>query len=160
VDNDNGFLYIEALLHPWVEGNLSGWMMFLMCSWILFMKEGIFFCFGVKGCADICQMHLVHNFCLTVFSFCFNVLCIGESWLLKSPTIILWGSMCILSFSKVSFMNVGGLCLQHWCSEFESSSWWIFPLRSIRYPSHLSIIFYWKSILFAIRIWNSSHFIT
>jgi hypothetical protein len=28
---------------------------------------------------------------------------------LKSPTLIVWGSMCVFSFSKVSFMNVGTL---------------------------------------------------
>ena len=27
--------------------------------------------------------------------------------MLKSPTIIVWGSMCALSFSKISFMNLG-----------------------------------------------------
>jgi hypothetical protein len=27
----------------------------------------------------------------------------------KSPTLILWGSTCILNFNKVSFANVGAL---------------------------------------------------
>ena len=40
-------------------------------------------------------------------SFCFNVLSFGEIGVLKSPTIIVLGSMCVLSFSKVSFMNIG-----------------------------------------------------
>jgi hypothetical protein len=34
---------------------------------------------------------------------------IGKSGVLKAPTIIVWGSMCVLSFSKVSFMNLGAL---------------------------------------------------
>jgi hypothetical protein len=46
---------------------------------------------------------------VSLFSFCFNYLSIGESGLLKSLTIIVRGSMCILSFSKVSFMNLGAL---------------------------------------------------
>jgi hypothetical protein len=46
---------------------------------------------------------------VTLFSFCFDDLSITESVVLKSPTIILWGVKCALSFSKVSFMNVGAL---------------------------------------------------
>jgi hypothetical protein len=34
---------------------------------------------------------------------------IAESGVLKSPTITVWGEMCALSFSKVSFMNVAAL---------------------------------------------------
>ena len=49
------------------------------------------------------------SFTVSLFSFCFNDLSIGESGVLKSPTIIVWGSMCVLSFSKVSFMNLGAL---------------------------------------------------
>ena len=48
---------------------------------------------------------------MSLFSFCFNDLSIGESGVLKSPTIIVWGSMYVLSFSKVSFMNVSVLGL-------------------------------------------------
>jgi hypothetical protein len=44
---------------------------------------------------------------VSLFCFCFHVLSIAESEVLKSPTIILWVGMCTLSFSKVSFMNVG-----------------------------------------------------
>ena len=44
---------------------------------------------------------------MSLFSFCFNDLSIGESGVLKSPTIIVWGSMCVLGFSKVPFMNFG-----------------------------------------------------
>jgi hypothetical protein len=40
------------------------------------------------------------------FSFCFHDLSIAESGMLKTPTIIVWGVMCALRFSKVSFMNV------------------------------------------------------
>ena len=46
---------------------------------------------------------------MSLFSFCFNDLYIGESGVLKSPTIIVWDSMCVLSFSKVSFINLGAL---------------------------------------------------
>jgi ABC-type branched-subunit amino acid transport system permease subunit len=47
------------------------------------------------------------SFTVSLFSFCLNDLSIGESGVLKSSTLIVWGSMCVLSFSKVSFMNVG-----------------------------------------------------
>ena len=49
------------------------------------------------------------SFTVSLFSFCFHDLSIAESGVLKSPTIIVWGVMCALSFSKVSFMNVGAL---------------------------------------------------
>ena len=54
------------------------------------------------------------SFIVSLFSFYFNV-SIGESGVLKSPTIIVWDSMCVLSFSKVSFMNVVPLHLGHRC---------------------------------------------
>jgi hypothetical protein len=44
-----------------------------------------------------------------LFSFCFQDLSIDDSGGLESPTIIVWGTMCALSFSKVPFMNVGAL---------------------------------------------------
>ena len=46
---------------------------------------------------------------MSLFSFCFNDLSIGESGVMKSSTIIMWVSMCVLGFSKVSFMNLGAL---------------------------------------------------
>jgi hypothetical protein len=49
------------------------------------------------------------SFTVSLFSFSFHYLSIAESGKMKSPTIIVWGAMCALSFSKVSFMNVGAL---------------------------------------------------
>jgi hypothetical protein len=46
---------------------------------------------------------------VSLFSFCFHDLSIAENEVPKFPTIIVWGVMCALSFSKVSFMNVGAL---------------------------------------------------
>jgi ABC-type branched-subunit amino acid transport system permease subunit len=46
---------------------------------------------------------------VSLFSFCFNDLYIGESGVLKYSTTVVWGSMCVLSFSKVSFMNLGAV---------------------------------------------------
>ena len=46
---------------------------------------------------------------LSLFSFCFPDRSIEESAVLKSPTVIVLGAMCALSFSKVSFMNKGAL---------------------------------------------------
>ena len=49
---------------------------------------------------------------MILFSFCFYDLSIAESGVLKSPTIFVWGAMCALSFSKVSFMNVSALAFE------------------------------------------------
>jgi hypothetical protein len=46
---------------------------------------------------------------MALFSFYFHDLAIAKSGVLKSPTVIVWGVMYALSFSKVSFMNVGAL---------------------------------------------------
>jgi hypothetical protein len=54
---------------------------------------------------------------------------------LKSPTTIVWFSMCDLSFSKVSFKNVGAFAFGPLMSRIETSSWWIFPLMSMKCPS-------------------------
>ena len=48
---------------------------------------------------------------MSQFSFCFSDLSIGENGVLKTSNIIVGDSMCILSFSKVSFMSVGVLAL-------------------------------------------------
>ena len=52
------------------------------------------------------------SFNVSVFNFCFHDLSIADSRVLKSPTIIVWCAMCALSFSKVSFMNVGTLAFR------------------------------------------------
>ena len=44
-----------------------------------------------------------------LLGFCLVDLSIGESRLLKSSTISVWGLMCDLSFSNVSFTYVGVL---------------------------------------------------
>ena len=62
------------------------------------------------------------SFTVSLFRFCFHDLSIAESWVLKSPTIIVWGVMYALSFSKVSFMNVAALAFGAEMSRIESSS--------------------------------------
>jgi hypothetical protein len=47
-----------------------------------------------------------------VFNLGFHDLSIDESVVLNTPTIILLGAMYPLSFSKVSFMNVGSLAFE------------------------------------------------
>ena len=50
------------------------------------------------------------SFCLSLLSFWLVDLSSGDSEVLKSPTIIsVWGLMCDLSFSNVSFAYVGAL---------------------------------------------------
>jgi hypothetical protein len=46
---------------------------------------------------------------------------IDESGVLKTPTIIVCGKMCTLSFSKLSVMNVDALAFGAF--RIESSSW-------------------------------------
>ena len=60
--------------------------------------------------------------------------------MLKTPTIIVWGVMCALRFSKVSFMNVGALAFGAYMFRIESSSWQMFPLTNMKCPS-LSFFF-------------------
>ena len=46
---------------------------------------------------------------ISLLSFCLVDLSIGEHGVLKSPTISVWGLICDLSFSNVSFTYVGAL---------------------------------------------------
>ena len=46
---------------------------------------------------------------MSLFSFYFPDQSIEESGVLESSIIIVLGAMCVLSFSKVSFMNEGAL---------------------------------------------------
>jgi hypothetical protein len=46
---------------------------------------------------------------------------------LKSSIIFVWCSMCVLSFSKVSFINVGALAFRTQMFRVETFSWWNFP---------------------------------
>ena len=60
---------------------------------------------------------------LTSFlSICLIDLTIGESGVLKSPTISVWGLMCDLSFSNVSFTYVGALVVGSEMFRIETSS--------------------------------------
>jgi hypothetical protein len=70
-----------------------------------------------------------------VFLFSFHDLSNAESGVLKSPTIIVWGVMCALSLSKVSFMNVDALAFGVEMVRIQSSSWWTFPLTSMKCSS-------------------------
>ena len=51
------------------------------------------------------------SFTVSLFNFCFHNLSIAERKVLKFPNIIVWGAMCAVNFSKVSFMNVDALAL-------------------------------------------------
>ena len=46
------------------------------------------------------------TFIISLFSSCPDDPSVDESGVLKSPTINVWGLMCALSFSNVSFTNV------------------------------------------------------
>ena len=47
---------------------------------------------------------------MSLFSFCFDDVSIGESGVLKFLTIIVWGSMCVSSFSSF-FYECGCPCI-------------------------------------------------
>ena len=49
---------------------------------------------------------------LFLLHFCLADLCSGESAVLKSPTISMWGLICDLSVSDVPFINVGTLVFE------------------------------------------------
>ena len=110
----------------------------------------------IKCSMNICQIHLVHNFCeftVSLFSFCFHYLSIAEGGMLKSPMLLCGGVMCAMSFSKVSFMNVGSLAFGAQIFTVESSFWQIFPLIRMKFPSLSFLITLGrKSILFDIRM--------
>jgi hypothetical protein len=102
-----------------------------------FWEKGIFFSFRVKCSIYVWQISFflnLYNLTVSLFSFCFNDLSVGKGGVLKSPTIIVWGSMCVLSFSKVSFMNLGALAIWgHRFSELRLSPggfslWWIWSV--------------------------------
>jgi hypothetical protein len=72
---------------------------------------------------------------------------------LKCLTIIVYGTMCALSFTKVSLMNVDALAFGAQIFRNERSYWKILPLMNMKYPSlSFLITFGWKSILFDIRM--------
>ena len=75
---------------------------------------------------------------------------VGESRVLKSLTIIVWGLMYDLNFSNVSFMNVEPLCLGHRYSEFRyNPGGFIFSLMNMKCPSpSLLITFGWIISIF------------
>ena len=90
---------------------------------------------------------------MSLFSFCFQDLSIDESGVLKSPTIIVGGATCALSFIKVSIMNVAALVFGAWIFRIESSSWRILLLLSMKCHSLSFLISLgWKSILSDIRM--------
>ena len=68
--------------------------------------------------------------------------------------------MCALSFSKVSFMNVGALAFGELMLRFEHSSLYIFPLMCMKCRSiSFLMTFGWKSILPDIRMSTSACFL-
>jgi len=69
---------------------------------------------------------------MSLFNLCFHDLSIDENGVLKYLTIIVWGAMCDLGFSKVSFMNecrspcIWSINIEDW--EFtlvDFFPWWI-----------------------------------
>jgi hypothetical protein len=72
--------------------------------------------------------------------------------MLRSYTINVWGLMCDLSFSKVSFVNVGTLAFVHRCSEIRYLlGHFFFDEYDMPFP-HTFVYFGCKSIFLAIRM--------
>ena len=59
---------------------------------------------------------------MSLISFYFHDLSTGDRGVLRSPTIIVWGGMDILSFSRISFMNMVALVFGAYMSMIDSSS--------------------------------------
>ena len=119
------------------------------------------FCFRIKclqvSVKSICFTTSVSFFTMSLFSFCFQDLSIDESGVLKSPTITVCSAMCVLSFTKISLMNVDALAFGAQILRIESSSWKILPLMSVKCPPYPQLhppcpSFFmtlgWSSILF------------
>ena len=95
------------------------------------------------------------NFTVSLFSFGFNNLFIGESGVLKYPSVIVWGSMYVLCFSKHFF-----LWMWEYMFRTKTFSWWIFPLMNMKCPSLSCLItFGWKSILLDIKLVSPTCFL-
>jgi hypothetical protein len=62
------------------------------------------------------------SFIISLFSFCLDDLSNVEGLILKSPTIKVWGSLCDLNFSNVSFTDVGSLVFEAEMFRIEISS--------------------------------------
>ena len=85
-----------------------------MPDYMLKCREGFVRFLGESVCIHLLHQ-LVHksvSFVVSLPIICFNNLSIGESRVLNISPIIVCGSMCILNFSKVSFMNVGVLAFE------------------------------------------------
>jgi hypothetical protein len=80
------------------------------------------------------------SFTVSLFSFCFHDLSISKSGVLKSTTIIVWYSMCVLSLSKVSFINLGSFPFGHICSELRLPLSGFFSLMNVKCPSPSRLI--------------------
>ena len=48
---------------------------------------------------------------VSLFNFCLDDVCIGESELFNFQRTMVWQSLCVLGFSKVSSTNVNTLAL-------------------------------------------------
>ena len=72
--------------------------------------------------------------------------------MLRSHTINVWGLMRDLSFSKVSFVNVGNLAFVHICLEIRYLlGRFFFDEYDMPFP-HTFVYFGWKSTLLSIRM--------
>lgn len=65
-----------------------------------------------------------------LFSFCLGDLSTGESGVLESPTINVWGSIYLLSFNNESLTNMGAIDFGKWMLMIETLfsgffPWWV-----------------------------------
>ena len=76
---------------------------------------------------------MIHNICYPLFLcyfFCLVDRSIGGSGVLKSPAMNVWCLMSNLTFSNVSFTNMGALVFRGLMFRVETSSWWISPVMN------------------------------
>jgi hypothetical protein len=67
--------------------------------------------------------------------FCMHDLSIGDRGVLMSPTPIVLGSICCFKFFSVCLMKLGTLTLDSYKLTIIISSWCIYPLISMNWPS-------------------------
>jgi hypothetical protein len=90
-------------------------------------------------------------FIFYLFSSYLDDLLIGECRVLKAPTLNVWGLMCKLCFSNVSFINVDALVLGAYMFRIKILDF--FPLMSMKCLSpSLSSNFGLESVLLYLRM--------
>ena len=98
------------------------------------------------------------NATISLLIFFLENLCIFDSEVLKSPTIIVLLSISFLKlFSKIFFMYLGAPMLGAYIFTMFMSSWWTLPLSFMKWPSgslFMAPPFFWHQSLTELVWWR------